>query len=179
MKSWQTLLAGGDGADDLYGPHGGAVMKACEALGRARWLQKVGRPLKEPGLVPVHSWEEALAVFETAEESYEISGHLRKPAQRCHEAVDREPERGWWEAAVATASEYATYDLAMPDELDDSWQDWLDNYLYQYVSYLMAEIIGADAVGSTYFRELLPWFYAGRFPCGWVGDWPAGKPRLF
>lgn len=40
-------------------------------------------------------------------------------------------------------------------------QDWLDKYLNQFVAYLMAELVGADIVHSTYFREMLIWAVSG------------------
>jgi hypothetical protein len=44
---------------------------------------------------------------------------------------------------------------------------------------LLAEIIGSPEAECTYFREQLPWFHAGRFPCGWDGDWPSGRMRVY
>ena len=29
------------------------------------------------------------------------------------------------------------------------------------------------------FREQLAWFQVGRFPCGWDGDWPNGRMRVY
>jgi hypothetical protein len=43
---------------------------------------------------------------------------------------------------------------------------------------LLVEIITPEA-NCTYFREQLTWFQAGHFPCGWQGDWPTAKMRVY
>ena len=57
--------------------------------------------------------------------------------------------------------------------------DLLFEYLYEFISMLLVEIIASPEAECTYFREQLPWFHAGRFPCGWEGDWPNGRMRVF
>ena len=44
---------------------------------------------------------------------------------------------------------------------------------------LLVEIIASPEAECTYFREQLPWFHAGHFPCGWDGDWPSGRMRVY
>jgi hypothetical protein len=58
-------------------------------------------------------------------------------------------------------------------------RDNVYEYLYEFVSMLLAEIIASPEAECTYFREQLPWFHAGHFPCGWDGDWPHGHMRVY
>jgi hypothetical protein len=67
----------------------------------------------------------------------------------------------------------------IPRELRADQRDVIDEYVYEYVSFLLAEIIGADVVGSVYSRAMLAWFHAGRLPCGWCGACPRGRVRVY
>jgi hypothetical protein len=181
MEDWQELLGDEwEGVEDQYGPNSQAVVSAFDVLGRIPWFRRVGKPIpRKANVVTVRSWEEALAEFEAESEQYDISGHLRIPADRCAAVMEKEPYRQWWEQAVADAGDVYSYKADIPNTLEPYLQDWLDNYLYQYISNLLAEIIGTDSVKSTYFREILPWFLEGHFPCGWKGEWPAGQLRVY
>jgi hypothetical protein len=180
MQTWQELLGRQwEDVHDEYGPHSQAVVSAFDVLAQTRWFSRVGKRMRGSTATMVHSWQEALSIFEVDTGDYDISGHLNKPARLCDQVMNSSPYRDWWERAVSDSGDYYSYAAAIPASLNESWKDWLDNYLYQYVSYLLAEIVGADIVPSTYFREMLPWFREGHFPCGWVGNWPAGHIRTF
>jgi hypothetical protein len=44
---------------------------------------------------------------------------------------------------------------------------------------LLVEIVASPEAECTYFREQLSWFHAGHLPCGWDGDWPSGRMRVY
>ena len=121
----------------------------------------------------------ALAPLDDTSGRYEPTGHLAAAVALLRPVETREPERGWWENAVADAGDYANLFPYIPTSFDEERRERLYDYLYNYGSFLLAEIIGGDELGSTYFRELLPWFHAGRLPCGWEGNWPDGRMRVF
>ena len=78
----------------------------------------------------------------------------------------------WWQKAREDAKRYTALYGWIPDSLSQEHQDLLFENLYEYVSMLLAEIIASPDAECTYFREQLPWFHAGHFPCGyrvWTG----------
>ncbi len=178
MKTWRELVAGGtDGA--AYGPNGDIVRGAFDALADTRWLSRLGEPTPEDAaILRVRSWDEALAPFFAPSRLYDVHGHLLTPALRCLAAVGDEPARGRWLKAVEDVSAFAFYANAIPRSLG-RMADWVDNYLFKYLTYLLAELVVDDDSVTAYFRDLLPWFHAGHFPCGWEGDWPEGKLRVY
>jgi len=184
MEDWRQLL--GEEAGEVehggeYGPNTAAVMRAFAALGETEWLEAAGEELEDGNdkVVRVKTWDEVFAEFESDEGKYESSGHLLEPALRCQAVMQSDKYRAHFEKAVEDSGEYYSQMPYIPDDLEDWQQSWLEEYLYQYVSYLLAELVGAEDAGTTYFRELLPWFRAGRLPCGWDGVWPAGRLRVF
>lgn len=183
MEDWRELLEGVEDADHEgeYGPNTAAVLSAFAVLGETEWLEAAGDgPEAGAGqVVWVKSWDEVFAEFEEDKGLYDSSGHLLEPAVRCQAVMQSEKYRAHFEKAVEDAGEYYSQSPYIPDDLEDWQQSWLEEYLYQYVSYLLAELVGAEDAGTTYFRELLPWFHAGRLPCGWEGEWPAGRLRVF
>jgi len=179
MVEWHDLLSRDQSSSDEYGPSSQAVISAFDALGNTEWLSHVGQPLPvDVNVVVMHSWDEALSVFDLPSNTYDVHGHLLQPALRCITVMRSEPYKTWWMKAVGDAGDYYDYLSSIPSSLG-VMHEWVNNYLYQYISYLLSEIIGTDVVGTTYFRELLPWFYAGHFPCGWEGDWPQGRLRVY
>ncbi len=180
MKTWQELLGQTwEDTGEEYGPNGQKVLSAFDVFAEMELLTAVGSPLTDPSVAAVSSWREALTILDDPTGKYDLHGHLVAAAAKLLPVHTTAPERQWWERAVADAGEYCNIFPYLPESLDEDTRERLYGYLYDYTSLLLAEIIGGDAVGLTYFREQLPWYLAGRFPCGWEGNWPAGRPRVY
>ena len=169
-----------------YGPNSQMVASALMALGDTRWLERVGEPWVEPApesqsamVSVVKSWDDALTIFDEFPK-YNINGVLQAPCDRVDPIFEGLPDRqAWWEKAREDAKQYTALYSWIPDSLTQEQQDLLFENLWEYVSMLLAEIIASPEAECTYFREQLPWFHAGHFPCGWEGDWPNGQMRIF
>ncbi len=178
FKRWSNV-------HDEYGPNSQAVASAFMALDKTRWLKEVGLPWQESSDAPlsdiaiVRSWDEALTVF--AEDlRYNANGVLEAPCTRVDAVLERIPERrDWWQKARERANRYSALSPWIPDALSQEHQELLYENLSEYISMLLVEIIADPDAQCTYFREQLPWFYAGHFPCGWEGEWPSGRMRVF
>lgn len=188
-RTWQEILAQEWGeASDEYGPHTHEVWSALDALGTIPGLVHVGEPIPDNGVVAVGSWDDVFAIFFDLDgKKYGPNGHLIEPVRRVREIIDS-PELGeQWKAARGGVIKYVGIDGLVPDWMED--QELTGNYrtkysaiyeyLYEHISWLLAEIIGMDRIRSTYFREQFEWIVAGHLPCGWAGDWPVGKLRVF
>ena len=171
---------------EVYGPNSRQVIAAFSVLSETPWLDQVGEAWLEhfdglpdaDGLIVVHSWNEALTIFDDGLR-YNINGLLQAPCDRTDDALSLFPERTtWWQSARNDVKRYIALS-GIPDALPQERQDLLFEHLYEYVSMLLVEIIASPEAACTYFREQLTWFHAGRFPCGWDGDWPSGRMRVF
>lgn len=175
---------------EAYGPNSRDVIAAFGALCDAAWLEHVGESwLERVGAHPeidavidrvavVRSWEQALTIFDE-DPRYNINGLLQAPCDRADDVLARLPERrGWWQSARNDVKGYIALS-GIPDSLPQERQDLLFEHLYEFVSMLLVEIIASPDAGCTYFREQLAWFHAGHFPCGWDGDWPNGRMRIY
>ena len=183
MKQWQELLLGIEWEDveDEYGPNTHAVVSAFEVFAQMKLFRRVGKSLpKNSSVFAVHSWEEAIApLIAEDREIYGPNGHLSKPSQICIEVIESERYHDWWQRAAGDAFDYYNIMGFIPKTLEPFQQDFVYEYVYEFVSFLLAEIVGAEVVDTTYFREMLSWFHTGRFPCGWVGEWPDGHMRVY
>jgi len=175
VKTWQELLQEppAEGEAD-YGPNSAAVLSAFGVLSDIKWFSRVGQPL-EGDAVAVKSWAEAIAPWPEDSERYLHSGQLAAPAALCREAIADPELREWAELARDDAYEYFNASAFLPKDLSTRQEDVIDLYLYDFVGWLMAEIVAVPAETSTHFRTLLAWFQDGRFPCGWQGEWPQGR----
>jgi hypothetical protein len=175
-----------------YGPNSQVVASALEALDETRWFERVGEPWLEPvgdtlndnGVMVVRSWEEALAIFSRDrpynERPYNVNGILKAACSRVDPIFEELPEReDWWQKAREEAKRYTVLSGWAPKFLAQERRNLLFEHLWEYVSMLLAEIIASPEAECTYFREQLPWFHAGHFPCGWDGDWPNGHMRVY
>ena len=158
------------------------MFSGIDILAETKWLEQVGLPVVEDtAIVVVRSWDEALAPLTAGDyEIYGPNGHLEKPSQRCIDALESDEHlKTWWEKARSDVNEYYDHTAFIPNDLSSAQQEFIYEYIYEFVSFLLAEIIAAPTVETSYFREMLPWFYAGHFPCGWVGQWPEGHMRVY
>lgn len=158
-----------------FGPNCHLVVTAAEVVFDVPWFEKVGQSLDDDRVVRVSSWEEAHAIMEAGGGYYH--GHPPAAIERCREALNGLNDRSPWERAVVYIQERMEYPV------DQGWtifqQALLGDYLHDFAWYLAAEIMEPERTRSTYFREMLAWLAAGRFPCGWEGEWPVGKRRVF
>jgi len=173
-----------DDVTDEYGPHSHEVVSAFMTIEEIEWLQRVGEPITRSEVAIVHSWEEALTIFRGDRNAnglrrYNANGVLNAPCDRVDPIFEQIPEReAWWQKARRDAKPYSIF-CGLPVTLSQELKDLVDENLYEFVSMLLAEIIGSPEANCTYFREQLSWFHAGHFPCGWEGDWPNGRMRVF
>lgn len=164
---------------DEYGPHSQAAVSAFVVLDKIEWLQRVGEPVMDNGIVIVQSWEDALTIF-GEDRRYNANGVLQAACDRVDPVFEQAPEReAWWQKAREDAKPYTALYGWVPNVLPPMQRELMFENLYEFVSMLLAEIIGSPEAECTYFREQLSWFHAGHFPCGWEGDWPNGRMRVF
>jgi hypothetical protein len=186
LTPWTELLSKHwSNVTDEYGPHTQAVASALMALDKTKWLGQVGLPWQQrvvdrpDDVTIVRSWEVALTIF-GEDLRYNANGVLEAPCARVDAVLERYPERkAWWQKAREEAKRYTVLRGWAPQTLTREQRDLIFEYLFEFVSMLLAEIIASPEAESTYFREQLCWFHAGHLPCGWDGDWPMGKMRVF
>ncbi len=148
-------------------------------LGEIKWFRRAGAP-KPGNVAAVPSWEAALAPLQTRNAPrYGPNGHLLPPSLACIEVVESSVYGPLWQRAREDAFDYCNVGPYLPQALPEVARDFLDEYVYEFVSFLLAEIIGAEQLQTAYFREMLAWFHAGYFPCGWEGAWPEGRRRVY
>lgn len=179
---WTKLLSYRfDDVGDEFGPNSHEIVCALEALDEIEWLERAGDPLDDGRVVVVRSWEDALTVLyrDRGRGRYNVMGLLQAPCTRIDQVYEQHPEIDlWWQRAREEAKRY-TLLSGVPKSRARNDQDLMFEHLYEFVSMLLAEIIASPEAESTYFREQLSWFHAGHFPCGWEGDWPDGRMRVF
>src|SRR5512140_3244139 len=105
---WKDLLSQSfREVNEEYGPNSQAVASAFVALSKTPWLEHVGEPWLEHVSEPldgnqvtvVHSWDEALKIFDD-DLQYNVNGLLQAPCSREDDVVARFPEReAWWQNA--------------------------------------------------------------------------------
>lgn len=179
---WTQLLAHRfDDVSDEFGQNSHEIVCALEALDEIEWLRHAGDPLDDSRIVVVKTWENALTILysERGCGRYNVTGVLQAPCTRIARVYEQFPERELlWKAAREEAKRYTLID-GVPKSRPREDRDLMFEHLYEYVSMLLSEIIASPEAGCTYFREQLEWFHAGRFPCGWEGEWPSGRMRVF
>ena len=176
MKTWQQLLdVEWDGIGLDYGPHSQQVWSAIEVLGQAPWFQHVGAATGSRDVEQVASWEQALAIVQRPQE-YDEKGFPPHVVAEVWPTTTDLTLGAWWRSARAKAEDYYDYSVYIPTSLSEWQRDFVWEHLYTFISLLLAEIIGADRVRSTYAREAVAWYAAGRFPCG--RD-PSGRWRIY
>lgn len=183
---WQELLAARiRHTPEQYGPNTATIWSAVKALGDTPWFEHVGEPWMEPAPLPatqivvVKSWDEALSIF-TDFPKYNINGVLQAACDPIDEIVASGSSREeLWQRVRHDFSEHVSVGAGIPDSLSQEHKDLMFEHVWEYVSMLFAEIIAEPDEKSTYFREQLTWFHAGHFPCGWDGNWPTGRMRVY
>jgi len=185
-RTWKEILADRwEGVDGLYGPHSHEVWSAVEYFSETKWFAHVGAPIEpNAGVVQVSGWKDACSIFARFAKGpngpYDMFGHLAAAVELVHPVTTDPIEGAWWQEARNEAANRAIFSAHTPKAIEESlFEVPLLKYLFEHMSWALAEIIGSAHVSSTYFREQLQWFSAGHFPCGWEGSWPSGRMRVF
>jgi hypothetical protein len=182
MKTWEQLLrtlTSVKNEPTKFGPHSKAIGSAIIALQDASWYANVGTPSPfDDRVVRVRSWDEALTILDDPPGYFR--GVLDRPSELVSNARKAKPTyQEWWRAA----RDLFRRAVDVEDPPSEGWslerQAEASDHLTVTFECLLDEIIVADDVQCTYLREQLQWFAAGHFPCGWEGDWPIGKMRVF
>jgi hypothetical protein len=180
MRSWQSLLTQYKVRQQDAGPFSGEIASAIAALQDAPWFERAGKPVPDDiDAIQVASWNDVLRIFDD-HPRYSVKGHLEAPELEVIDALDLHPERIAWMSEgydiardTVRAIRWIPRSLPMLDSVN------LGDHVHLYFRYLISEIVVQDVTTCTYFREQLAWWYAGHVPCGWEGEWPVGKHRVF
>jgi hypothetical protein len=179
MKTWEELLSDRwQHITDQYGPRSHQVWSAIEVICDTRWFKHVGEAAVRTDVAVVTSWSEAMEIVRDGQK-YDEQGHLREPVAIVWPTTRIPRYSAWWEAAREAALRNENFAGFIPKTLDEDVRDWMWEHLYTFVSLVLAEVIASDELASTYFREQLEWYVAGHFPCGWEGEWPKGRMRVW
>lgn len=130
---WMELLSRRvSNVEEAYGPNSPAVIAAFSVLSETPWLEHVGEPWLEPvaepqkndSLIIVHSWSEALTLFDD-DVRYNVNGLLQTPCDRVDDVLAQFPERrAYWQKAREDIKRYVTLS-GIPDSLPQEKQDLL------------------------------------------------------
>lgn len=181
LIAWKELLAFEefDDVTDEYGPHTQAVVNGFETLDTISWFSAAGsEPPPGTDVEGVNTWGDALGHL-TSSDQYGPHGHPVGPMEALEDVRDADEIQDWLDAAFAAVEEFVDYENYIPSYLEKPDRLFLREHLREFVEGLLIEIVAADMTDCTYFRECLSWFEAGHFPCGWDGEWPDGRLRVF
>jgi hypothetical protein len=181
MKAWNKLLdPDGRRFKPDFGPHTTQLVLAVHALQDAQWYQHLGEPTAmDERVVRVAGWPAALAMLDEHDDRYVRCGDLRGPWDEMHRCDTRHPDRHAWWIGVRKLIEAEDIKSPHTEAATSDQNILLTDYFFDFINLLMMEIVFADVTECTYFREQLQWFHAGHLPCGWDGDWPLGKMRVY
>lgn len=167
----------------LFGPNTKLVDEFVLRLKSLPWFTRIETPHPDDGRLlrvklefllddPAIPWNGAAAVAETQIDRYIIdSGRLSE--QYALQRAFRVP----WSASHMEA---------VLDILLERYEDYYPNtYSYAHelldfpertIRYALFECLVDDITPRvTFFRDLIPWFEQGYWPCGWHGEFPEGQ----
>jgi hypothetical protein len=140
-----------------FGPNDSAVDAYLHKLRHNKWFAKVGTPLDDERVVVASSWEVA-----GKQARNPSNGKWNKVATDILNSSPREKER---QAAFQISWKIA-WD-ATSTMVRDAARD---------IGCAAMEIVVADLIDSTYFRELADWYLRGHWPSGY--DDNSGKRKV-
>jgi hypothetical protein len=181
VKTWQELLGARTFREQQYGPHTNEIGSMIVALQGAPWYTNIGRPSDLDGRVTrMASLSEAWSILEDRER-YTVEGVLVAPSDHLYELRDAHPaEAQWWKAARSSLIAAVEHESPpVPGEASGDVEALAMDYASLTLDLILAEIVLSEHTRCTYFREQLQWLVAGYFPCGWDGDWPVGRMRVY
>lgn len=182
LMTWETMLSHGqfDEYSDQYGPHTQAVVNCFEWLDTISWFAIVGAESPGMDVEGVNTWNDALTpIMEKKSKKYAENGHLRGPSATVEKGLTDKKYKKHLDKAFKEIPNYADYDRYIPGYFDKFQRTFLNRHIEDWIRFMLVEIIASDKVETDYFRGLLPWYEAGHFPCGWDGEWPEGRLRIF
>ena len=149
------------------------------------WFANCGKPAKLDLTMPfvqVASWEEAVASCQEVESENaaieaqnQLSGwlhiHAHREFQEWNDRVDK-------------------HNRVMGPLFDTHWKPFFESrnlpveLLHGTTRWEIRGALAEDSYRNTghrcfFFHELLLVYEAGHFPCGWIGEWPAGKLVIY
>ncbi len=186
MKTWKELLGVVRAVEERaeeYGPHTKELLSLAAILQRAAWYANVNKPSSlDHTVTRVNSWNEAWIILGDLDEvRYTVHGSLVAACGTIDHALHRDPQRRTWARTFRQWS-HAAFTIPAPPRAPSWSRDQFAlalDYPVDVIEYAILEIAVSDVVDCTYFREHFQWFAYGYFPCGWDGEWPAGKLRVF
>ncbi len=152
--------------------------KLIEDLRAVEWFANVGQPAQEnERVVFVKDWNEAMTAFTS--ESFD---NAKLEAQNLMSRLyDQKHSSGWNELidvlkpiVVSLVNEKISLAKAKgrcPNNLPNSILNLLLAVFYTECRESLPEI--------EYYEEILRWYLAGHFPCGWLGDVPEDFEHSF
>ncbi len=179
LMTWQELLSFEEFDDysDEYGPNTQAVVNCFETLNHISWFATVGAETGE-NVEGIDTWGEALAPIMGGEGGrYDEAGHPIEPAEAAAKAAKTRGFAKPMKKAFNDVEKYVDYMGYIPAYFDKPQKEFMRKHMEAWLQNMLAEIITDSEV--TYFREMLTWFENGHFPCGWAGEWPEGRLRVF
>jgi hypothetical protein len=153
-----------------------ATLKELEDI---EWFRNVGIKDVKPATV-VSSWEEAMkhcASLEWENFTLAAANQLRRHIgevsneryQRWNDVVDGVKER--MIPLVAEKCQAVVEAHRLPKVFIDA-VNWDILHLFMECEY-------SDIVPPAFFAGNAYWYIAGHFPCGWEGEYPAGRPIVY
>lgn len=148
-----------------------------DQLRSSDWFVHVGgEPLR--GVFCPASWQEAAQLcVDSADLFLDISEDyrscLREIAPRC------------WQNWNEVAHEIRVIGLPLIDEkmsslpIDTALKKKIRGCVRWSLLHAAMEIELSDVIPPAFFASLMPWYLRGRFPCGWVGEYPAGQLAVY
>lgn len=148
-----------------------------EKLRATPWFVHVG----EPGLGGVflaRSWEE---VAQICEETEDLFLTIREDYVARLERSSKCAWRSWNEVVQRVRPNIQA--LVTPKiqglAIDERLRSRVDARARWEVMHAAVEIEFSDVIPPAFFTSLMPWYLQGRFPCGWVGEYPAGQLAVY
>lgn len=182
LMNWENLLTFEtfDNYSNEFGPHTQAVVNCYETLETISWFTHVGAEHAGRDEERVDTWSDAIdPIFHRAGGSVDKDGHLKAAAELIGGLREKRGYKKFVRNAVSKVKDHAVYAHYIPAYFEKNEVDFTVRYLDKYLEHVIIEIVTADEHDCTFYREQLTWWDAGHFVCGWVGDWPEGKHRVF
>jgi hypothetical protein len=146
-------------------------------LKRLEWFENVGRPIRGRTVARVHSWQEALATELWARwgdllldaGQNDLSAQVPDAAPDWNEVVDALSPR------VDSLVRAKTLALCRRLKLGERFVNRVG------YAVLLACLEGEYRryARSSFNSDVMGWYLRGHFPCGWEGEYPAGRMIVF
>ena len=183
IEHWSELLAYEKfpSYKEEYGPQTQQIVNAFESIDCISWFRFSGADaLSEDYEVEnVSTWVAAITPMMAGAPQYNANGHLIGPCEELDPWRRKRASGKYYRAAMKDVQKYIDFMNYLPRFLERPDRDFLRLHIEAFIDGLILEIIVQDDVESTYFRDLLSWYDAGHLPCGWEGEYPEGKRRVF